>query len=170
MKQQNLAIDLQQGVLPISAAAAHLAALIKQARSTGQPIIITQKGYPSGVILGVETFTALRELAERVEAEEEPIALPYSLHLPHPERCTVESVLDHRAESLVHIRFSFNGRDYTLDMPYTLKTGGRGYTWAGADLPGPTVWNGDQASRPLVDAEMEFFRRWCMLAEAELAE
>jgi len=32
-------------------------------------IIVTQKGYPAGVLLDVELFTALRELAERYESE-----------------------------------------------------------------------------------------------------
>lgn len=55
-------IDLERGVIPISRAAASLAALIKRARAEGQPIIITQKGYPSGVLLGIELFTALQAL------------------------------------------------------------------------------------------------------------
>ncbi|MGQ9613678.1 MAG: type II toxin-antitoxin system Phd/YefM family antitoxin [Chloroflexus sp.] len=64
-----LNIDLQQGVVPISKAASSLAALIKRSQATHQPIIVTQKGYPAGVLLDVELFTALRELAERYEAE-----------------------------------------------------------------------------------------------------
>ncbi|NTV65156.1 MAG: type II toxin-antitoxin system Phd/YefM family antitoxin [Oscillochloris sp.] len=55
-------IDLKRGVVPISRAAASLAALIKRARADEQPIIITQKGYPSGVLLGIELFTALQAL------------------------------------------------------------------------------------------------------------
>lgn len=67
-------VDLERGVVPISKAASSLAALIKRTRSTHQPIIITQKGYPTGVIVDIELFTALRQLAERhrrVEAGEE---------------------------------------------------------------------------------------------------
>jgi prevent-host-death family protein len=60
----SLDIDLQQGVVPISKAAASLAALIKRSRSQHQPIIVTQKGYPTGVILDVELFSALRQLAD----------------------------------------------------------------------------------------------------------
>jgi prevent-host-death family protein len=60
----SLDIDLQQGVVPISKAASSLAALIKRSRSQHQPIIVTQKGYPTGVILDVELFSALRQLAD----------------------------------------------------------------------------------------------------------
>lgn len=60
-----LDVDLQQGVVPISKAASSLAALIKRSRANHQPIIVTQKGYPTGVILDVELFTALRQLAEQ---------------------------------------------------------------------------------------------------------
>jgi prevent-host-death family protein len=59
----DLTIDLQHGVVPISRAASSLAALIKRSRAIQQPIIVTQKGYPTGVILGVELFSALQALA-----------------------------------------------------------------------------------------------------------
>lgn len=59
-----LDVDLKQGVVPISKAASSLAALIKRTRTNHQPIIVTQKGYPTGVILDIELFTALRELAD----------------------------------------------------------------------------------------------------------
>lgn len=59
-------IDLEAGVVPISKAAASLAMLIKQARATHQPIVVTQKGYPTGVLLDIGLFTALRKLAEEV--------------------------------------------------------------------------------------------------------
>jgi prevent-host-death family protein len=65
-------IDLERGVVPISKAASSLAALIKRARADGQPIIITQKGYPSGVLLGIELFTDLQALAEGRSLDEEP--------------------------------------------------------------------------------------------------
>lgn len=64
-----LNVDLRHGVVPISKAASSLAALIKRSQATHQPIIVTQKGYPAGVLLDVELFTALRELTERYEAE-----------------------------------------------------------------------------------------------------
>jgi prevent-host-death family protein len=63
-------VDLQKGVVPISKAASSLAMLIKRANENHQPIIVTQKGYPTGVILDIELFTALRDLAEKLEAEE----------------------------------------------------------------------------------------------------
>ncbi|MEI8167398.1 MAG: type II toxin-antitoxin system Phd/YefM family antitoxin [Chloroflexales bacterium] len=50
--------------MPISKAASSLAALIKRSRANHQPIIVTQKGYPTGVILDVELFSALRQLAD----------------------------------------------------------------------------------------------------------
>jgi prevent-host-death family protein len=56
--------DLEKGVVPISRAASSLAALIKRARSEHRPIIITQKGYPASVLVGVELFDALRAIAE----------------------------------------------------------------------------------------------------------
>lgn len=59
-----LTVDLERGVVPISRAASSLAALIMRARMNRQPIIITQKGYPTGVILDIALFTILRQLAE----------------------------------------------------------------------------------------------------------
>lgn len=64
-KLSHLEPDLLKGVVPISKAAASIAALIKRANSTRQPIIITQKGAPVGVILSVEVYTALCEVVER---------------------------------------------------------------------------------------------------------
>jgi prevent-host-death family protein len=60
----NLDIDLQRGVVPISKAASSLAALIKRATVTGQPVIVTQKGYPAGVLLPIALFAALKALAD----------------------------------------------------------------------------------------------------------
>ncbi|NCC34453.1 MAG: type II toxin-antitoxin system prevent-host-death family antitoxin, partial [Chloroflexia bacterium] len=68
MSNQNpvlsLDVDLQRGMVPISKAASSLAMLMKRAREQNQPIVITQKGYPSGVLLSIELFTALRTMAE----------------------------------------------------------------------------------------------------------
>lgn len=75
LKKYTLDVDLKQGVVPISKAASSLAALIKRSRANHQPIIVTQKGYPTGVILDVELFTALRQLADlhlQQEEGEEP--------------------------------------------------------------------------------------------------
>ncbi len=72
LKKYTLDVDLKQGVVPISKAASSLAALIKRSRANHQPIIVTQKGYPTGVILDVELFTALRQLADlQLQQEEE---------------------------------------------------------------------------------------------------
>lgn len=74
LKKYTLDVDLKQGVVPISKAASSLAALIKRSRANHQPIIVTQKGYPTGVILDVELFTALRQLAELHEQlDEQPL-------------------------------------------------------------------------------------------------
>lgn len=70
LKKYTLDVDLKQGVVPISKAASSLAALIKRSRAQHQPIIVTQKGYPTGVILDVELFSALRTLAEETDGVE----------------------------------------------------------------------------------------------------
>jgi prevent-host-death family protein len=64
LRRYQLDVDLTQGVVPISKAASSLAALIKRSRASHQPIIVTQKGYPTGVILDVELFSALRAIAD----------------------------------------------------------------------------------------------------------
>lgn len=62
--------------MPISRAASSLAALLKRARDRRQPIIVTQKGYPTGVLLDVELYTALRALAAASSApQDEPAEL-----------------------------------------------------------------------------------------------
>ncbi len=78
LKKYTLDVDLKQGVVPISKAASSLAALIKRSRANHQPIIVTQKGYPTGVILDVELFTALRQLADlhlQQEGEDEVVSV-----------------------------------------------------------------------------------------------
>ncbi|NTU81216.1 MAG: type II toxin-antitoxin system Phd/YefM family antitoxin [Chloroflexales bacterium] len=61
----DLDVDLQSGVVPISKAASTLAALIKRGKERRQPIIVTQKGYPTGVLLSVDLYASLRDLAQR---------------------------------------------------------------------------------------------------------
>jgi prevent-host-death family protein len=61
----DLDVDLEGGVVPISKAASSLAALLKRSKERKRPIIVTQKGYPTGVLLPVSLYTALRELAQR---------------------------------------------------------------------------------------------------------
>lgn len=86
MQFLNLDIDLKLGVVPISKAASALAALIKRARVHHTPIIVTQKGYPTGVLLDIDTFTALRELAERAMANPpDQTKKPVDEHEPEPE-------------------------------------------------------------------------------------
>ncbi|PDW03746.1 type II toxin-antitoxin system prevent-host-death family antitoxin [Candidatus Viridilinea mediisalina] len=63
------AVDLLHGVIPISRTASALAALIKHSRAKGHPIIITQKGTPSGVLLALEVF---EELRQRVDPTRHP--------------------------------------------------------------------------------------------------
>jgi prevent-host-death family protein len=45
-----------KNMFPISKAASSLAAIIKRSRAEHQPIIVTQKGYPTGVIVEVDLF------------------------------------------------------------------------------------------------------------------
>jgi prevent-host-death family protein len=64
ISRPSLNIDLTQNVVPISRAASSLAALIKRAQADQVPIVVTQKGYPSGVIVPIALFTALKALAD----------------------------------------------------------------------------------------------------------
>ena len=56
--------DLRTNVVPISKAASSLAALIKRATAGRCPILITQKGYPQGVLISVELYALLCQLAD----------------------------------------------------------------------------------------------------------
>ncbi len=60
-----LDVDLRGGVVPISKVASSLAALIKRGKERQQPIVITQKGYPTGVLLPIDLYSTLRDLAQR---------------------------------------------------------------------------------------------------------
>lgn len=57
-------IDLTQGMVPISKVAATLAGLIVRARTQQIPIVITQKGRPTAVLLDLDSYLALRARAE----------------------------------------------------------------------------------------------------------
>jgi prevent-host-death family protein len=57
-------IDLKHGVVPVSKAGSALASLIKRASENRQPIIITQKGYPRGVLVDIDLFMELQQLAK----------------------------------------------------------------------------------------------------------
>jgi prevent-host-death family protein len=58
-------IDLLKGVIPISRASATLSEIIKRARENSQAIVVTQNGYPSAVIMDIDTYAFLRTLAEK---------------------------------------------------------------------------------------------------------
>lgn len=60
-------IDLLTGVVPISKAACSLAALLRQGARDRRPIVVTQKGRPTGVILSVERYVQLAEAEERAQ-------------------------------------------------------------------------------------------------------
>jgi prevent-host-death family protein len=75
LREYDLSIDLRDGMVPISKAAAALAAIIKRARTERRPVVITQKGFPSGVIVDIDLFNALKDLAR---AEEELVLRPSS--------------------------------------------------------------------------------------------
>jgi prevent-host-death family protein len=55
--------DLVSGVLPIAAAASRLAQLLKETREGRCVFVVTQKGYPQAVIMDVELFQLLAQLA-----------------------------------------------------------------------------------------------------------
>jgi prevent-host-death family protein len=71
LSEYTLDVDLAKGVVPISKAASSLAALIKRSRANHQPIVVTQKGYPTGVILDVELYTTLCAIADQHRQREE---------------------------------------------------------------------------------------------------
>lgn len=67
-------IDLLRGVVPISKAAASLAGLLRRSAATGEAIVITQKGYPAGIVLDIKAYERLRAAAERGAAAIEAAA------------------------------------------------------------------------------------------------
>lgn len=62
-------VDLLHGVVPISKAASSLAQLFQFANKSDAPVIITQKGMASGVLLTIEQFTELRNQALQAAKE-----------------------------------------------------------------------------------------------------
>jgi prevent-host-death family protein len=66
---KRLDIDLTTSVLPISRAASSLAALLRRARATSRPIVVTQKGCPTGVIISIPLFEELRRRAAQAAAD-----------------------------------------------------------------------------------------------------
>lgn len=173
-KPIDLTIDLERGVKPISKASSGLAQIIKQCRATGRPAIVTQKGYPSGVILGIETFTALRQLAERAAAEDEHRAAPPAetvqrLFSPHEADLSTLFVTDSPSTHLVCVRVRNQAGDaMILHLPYRLDSGGRAYTFASRDLPEATVTFTGSEPRRIGSSESNVFAAWCQVADAEL--
>ena len=58
-------IDLRTGVVPISRAASSLAILLKRCAASSGPIVVTQNGYPTGVLLSIDDYSALIAGAKR---------------------------------------------------------------------------------------------------------
>ena len=54
-------MDYAKGIEPVTVLKTKSAELIRQARETGQPIIITQNGKPTAVLQDVESFQRQRE-------------------------------------------------------------------------------------------------------------
>lgn len=63
-------VDLKKGVVPISKAASAMARLLLQSKENKEPVIVTQKGYPTGVLLDIDLYTALVERADGAEPAE----------------------------------------------------------------------------------------------------
>ncbi len=57
-------VDLIHGMVPITKAASSLAQIIKFAGDEDTPVVVTQKGYPTGVILTIQQFTSLCHQAQ----------------------------------------------------------------------------------------------------------
>ena len=53
--------DVRNGIVPISFAQTRLAACIRQAQTTGRPVVVTQKGYPTAVLLSIGQYEALEK-------------------------------------------------------------------------------------------------------------
>lgn len=71
-----LDVDLTNGVIPISQAAAALAALIKRSQANETPIVITQKGYPAAVLLALDLYLPMIEHAKQVYRQGASTATP----------------------------------------------------------------------------------------------
>lgn len=54
-------MDYAKGIEPVTVLKTRSAEIIRQARETGQPIIITQNGKPTAVLQDVESFQRQRE-------------------------------------------------------------------------------------------------------------
>lgn len=77
------AVDLLRSVVPISGMAPALAALIRRSREERHPIVITQKGSPTAVLLALDLFEEMRQMVDptrrspvSASAESEPESEP----------------------------------------------------------------------------------------------
>ena len=59
-----ITVDLQHDVISISKTASHLAILIRRGTERGTPILITQKGAITAVLLSIDAYTVLRTQVE----------------------------------------------------------------------------------------------------------
>jgi prevent-host-death family protein len=57
-------IDLIDGILPITRAAAGLAEVIRRAKDGNAHIVVTQNGYSTAVIMDIQSYKTMRKLAE----------------------------------------------------------------------------------------------------------
>jgi len=57
-------IDLIDGILPITRAAAGLAEVVRRARESNVHIVVTQNGYSTAVIMDIQSYKTMRKLAE----------------------------------------------------------------------------------------------------------
>lgn len=59
-----LAIDLKEDIVPFTTFRASLSKFMEQARGTQRPVVITQNGKSSAVLLDIDAFEAMREEME----------------------------------------------------------------------------------------------------------
>ena len=52
-------------IVTVSELQDRLAPTLSHVRKTGRPVVVTQRGKPAGVLLGIEDYTRLAELARR---------------------------------------------------------------------------------------------------------
>jgi prevent-host-death family protein len=64
-------VDFKEGVLPITKVIPMLAELIKRARKQNEHIIITQNGYSTAVLIGIESYTKMRDALKELEHQAE---------------------------------------------------------------------------------------------------
>jgi prevent-host-death family protein len=57
-------------IVTVSELQDRLAPTLNHVRKTGRPVVVTQRGKPAGVLLGIEDYARLTELADQAELEE----------------------------------------------------------------------------------------------------